>query len=380
LKEAYTLKECCAMLDVDFKTFQKWLERDGIIPQRSEADQRVRYLRTEQVRMLAARHGRPWPPIVQQPEQITATEAKRLMEQVSLAIRQAQEARGNQAKFEAAVQELQHYQQGLGTIQSDQAALRKQIDGLREEWKHVTSFQSDVAELRGRFHTQWADMETYQKQTDAALEQISTALREGKEATVRQIAAIEKENRAQAERLKEIVAQVEQQADQFGQLIARIDKLAAQLAEIAARAEQAQVTMREQLGQVDHRLQVALTKLRQELSQEFERRAQGIETEQARDLAALSEQVERLNSIATTAEETKIIAAGSQDQATSAAQAVKMLQEQFQAERAARAQLENTVNQLVNAQQQEGQPAPRAHGSTHRRGKRLKPSPADPQS
>ena len=58
----YTLTECCALFQVNAKTFRKWLEREGMQPQRSRADTRIRYLTREQVEHLAEVYGCALPP------------------------------------------------------------------------------------------------------------------------------------------------------------------------------------------------------------------------------------------------------------------------------------------------------------------------------
>lgn len=54
----YMLTECCALFGVNLKTFHKWLNREGIRPQASRADTRVRYMTQEQVEYLMRVYGR----------------------------------------------------------------------------------------------------------------------------------------------------------------------------------------------------------------------------------------------------------------------------------------------------------------------------------
>lgn len=54
----YMLTECCALFGVNLKTFHKWLNQEGIRPQSSRADTRVRYLTQEQVEYLMRVYGR----------------------------------------------------------------------------------------------------------------------------------------------------------------------------------------------------------------------------------------------------------------------------------------------------------------------------------
>jgi len=57
----YPLTECCTIFGVNLKTLHKWLAREGIHPQRSRADTRIRYLTAEQVASLAEAYDRPLP-------------------------------------------------------------------------------------------------------------------------------------------------------------------------------------------------------------------------------------------------------------------------------------------------------------------------------
>lgn len=53
----YMLTECCALFGVNLKTFHKWLNQEGVRPQSSRADTRVRYLTQEQVEYLMRVYG-----------------------------------------------------------------------------------------------------------------------------------------------------------------------------------------------------------------------------------------------------------------------------------------------------------------------------------
>ena len=54
----YMLTECCTLFGVNLKTFHKWLNQEGIRPQSSRADTRVRYVTQEQVEYLIRVYGR----------------------------------------------------------------------------------------------------------------------------------------------------------------------------------------------------------------------------------------------------------------------------------------------------------------------------------
>jgi hypothetical protein len=55
----YTLTECCALLRVNPKTLHKWLAGEGIRPQASRADTRIRFLTQEQTERLSEVYDRP---------------------------------------------------------------------------------------------------------------------------------------------------------------------------------------------------------------------------------------------------------------------------------------------------------------------------------
>jgi hypothetical protein len=57
----YPLTECCALFSVNLKTLHKWLAQEGIHPQQSRADTRIRYLTAEQVATIAQAYDRPLP-------------------------------------------------------------------------------------------------------------------------------------------------------------------------------------------------------------------------------------------------------------------------------------------------------------------------------
>jgi len=58
--KTYTFSECYKLLNVDPKTFGRWLEKAGIDPKQqvSKVDNRIRFLTQTQVDRLATDHGR----------------------------------------------------------------------------------------------------------------------------------------------------------------------------------------------------------------------------------------------------------------------------------------------------------------------------------
>jgi hypothetical protein len=58
-----TLTECYEVLEVDPKTFRQWIKRDGIEPDVSTTDSRIKCLTMEQVQHIATVHGRVLKPL-----------------------------------------------------------------------------------------------------------------------------------------------------------------------------------------------------------------------------------------------------------------------------------------------------------------------------
>jgi chromosome segregation ATPase len=348
----YTFQECYKALDVDPKTFRGWLERDGMKMHQSEADARVKFLTEEEVKGLAARHGRPWPPAKREIETIPPASYKLLLEQTAQAARQAEQIRADHAQLQKLAQGITAH---LDTISQEQTALCQQIEGLQEQWNHVTSFQSDVTELRGRFRTQREDIEKYQKQTGAALEKITTdqqktaarldilaatdqeqqqqlsTMQETSDLTrtmlgeidtrqqqatahvdtlittagrlQQEIATLQAQQMAARTDLDTITAATQEQAQRLEQLDTRIEALQSTIErnqQVAQeQLDQAQARMQEQFRQAEKGLkaefQAALHVLRQEMQAQQEQQARDLyaaihsaEQEEARDVQALT--------------------------------------------------------------------------------------------
>ena len=73
MTKTYTFSECYRLLDVDAKTFGRWLEKAGIDPKQqiSKIDNRIRYLTQDQLEQLASDHGR----ILSQQQEQPSTES-----------------------------------------------------------------------------------------------------------------------------------------------------------------------------------------------------------------------------------------------------------------------------------------------------------------
>jgi len=101
----YTLTECCTLFEVNAKTFHRWLKQEGIQPQRSRADTRIRYLTREQLERLAEVYDYTLPPYEEQ----AAKEGNRADTPALLARR------------------LDHLEQEMRQAQAGIAALQRQV-------------------------------------------------------------------------------------------------------------------------------------------------------------------------------------------------------------------------------------------------------------
>ena len=76
-QKTYNKAHCLKLLQVDAKTFDKWLEKAGITPELDTYDTRQKLLTYEQVVSLADKHKRPRPPLpteeVPEPTEVTPT-------------------------------------------------------------------------------------------------------------------------------------------------------------------------------------------------------------------------------------------------------------------------------------------------------------------
>ncbi len=343
-KGRYTLDECYAALDVHPKTFRRWLEQAKMTPERSRADERIKFLTSEQVAQLARLHDRPWPPLVRpQPEVIRPEAYKLLVDQLAEAEQQVRQIRTEHTQLQGAITELAQQREAtvcqLAAIEQAQREQAEQVKALTSRLDSVTTIVAQQAE-----------------RLDAQDEQAK--------AIVARLGTLTTESSQQAQQIAQLIGRLDMQGQQIAQLTG-------DLAGLSQQVKEAQEAIRQQSEAVEQRLhaafQTALTVLRREMQEEFERRAQGIEAEQARDVATLTEQqerqgeqltrlTERLKGIATAAEEAKTTATSSQRQSASAEQAIKHLQQQLQVEQRARTNLEAVVKQLLEAQKPEGQP------------------------
>jgi len=84
MTKTYTFSECYKLLNVDPKTFGRWLEKAGIDPKQqvSKVDNRIRFLTQAQVDQLATDHGRTLTPQSEQEEDATPGMYKLLAERL----------------------------------------------------------------------------------------------------------------------------------------------------------------------------------------------------------------------------------------------------------------------------------------------------------
>jgi DNA-binding transcriptional MerR regulator len=135
----YTLTECCALFEVNAKTFRKWLEREGMQPQKSRADTRIRYLTREQVEHLAEVYDCALPPDEEPvPKgENTSDLATLLAERVDRQERRLEnlerEVRQTQASMAVLQQQVSVYPYAsASTDQSQQSRQPEQRDGSSE--------------------------------------------------------------------------------------------------------------------------------------------------------------------------------------------------------------------------------------------------------
>jgi hypothetical protein len=390
IKPRYTLEECYGVLAIHPKTFRAWLEEDNITPETSRADKRIKFLTAAQLERLAKLHDKPWPPVASDQEhEIIRPEAyKLLIEQIAQADQQARQIITLQAELR---EQIEATNTTFEQAKADQVALHSQLDALRrdfvaqlaeiqrkqnEQEKQTLEQLDTVLQSTKLLRSMLTEIETHQQEAKTRIDSlIMTAGRQQQEITAIQseqqqmhFAQAEQEKQAQ-EQQKQLTSrldalattttsqeqQIKEQADQIGQLIGRVEQQEQQLTK---QVKEAQASMREQLQQTQKatkaEFQAALNILHREISEEVERRAQGIETEQARDMATISGQQEQQSKqLARIAEEARATAASNQSRNDSTAQEIKHLQEQLQAEQQARANLEKLVKQLLDAQKQQ---------------------------
>lgn len=321
--KSYTSNECYRALDVDPKTFREWLKHDEVKMRQSQADARVKYLTEDEVKAMAARHGRPWPPIPQAVEVIPPSSYKLLLEQTAQAAQQGHEAsvalKGLEEQIATIVQNGQ-----------EQATLRNQeLEALRQDTvAQLAAIQQrqderDQADIE-RSNTVLRTVElatTMLKEIDAAQQEaktridvlVGTAGRHQQETAALQTE--QKQARADLDTLTEASQeQAEQLTVRLERITSAIDGTGRDLAALEIRQqaalEQAQKAMQDQLEQIkaeaQERLQQALKGMKaeyqsavqvahKEIRGELEQQARelytalhNVEQEEARDVQTLT--------------------------------------------------------------------------------------------
>ncbi len=363
LKSRYTLDECYTVLDIHPKTFRAWLKEGGITPEHSRADRRIKFLTAAQVERLARLHDKPWPPTASTQEPVIRPEAyKLLLEQLAEADQQAQQISTEHVQLQASIAELREQQEAttrqLAAIEQEsreqaekesqeRAALQEQGQQTRAALDSFTTSQQEAAahldELVGASKQQQKLLEAMQASQQEAAARLDTLAAESSE---------------HAEQLAQLTAEMDKQGQRQAQLSGRIDELQRQGEQaqhgMQESLEQMQAHTQEQAQEAEKRLQAqfqaALTTLCQQMLEELERRAQGIETEQARDVAALTAQQEQLTSQienATAKVETATTTAlGGQQRIDKAEHRLTSLETGREEEQAARASLAERITRL----------------------------------
>ncbi len=300
IKSRYTLDECYTVLDIHPKTFRAWLKEGGITPEHSRADRRIKFLTAAQVERLARLHDKPWPPTASTQEPVIRPEAyKLLLEQLAEADQQAQQISTEHAQLQAAITELR-----------DQAeATTRQLAAIeqtaREQAENNTKAQAEELDRWQKTRAVLDILTThYQELATASQEQRQQlkAMQASQQEAAACLDTLAAESSKHAEQLTQLTAEMDKQGQRYAQLAGRVDKLQRQgeqaQKDMQESLEQMQAHTQEQAQEAEKRLQAqfqaALTTLRQQMLEELERRAQGIETEQARDVAALTAQQEQL--------------------------------------------------------------------------------------
>ncbi len=360
-------------LGISLFTLRQWCEKAGIDleQQRSLADPRQKWLSEDQLRQLAADHGRLLDQEKPDSEPIPVHAYQLLVEQVARLVQQAEEMGTAQSDILTSIIQLQ--EQAEATVR--QLAALEQTVSFQAEQSHQV--QTVLQEEQQQIRAQLRKIDTHQEESAGRLGALLTAYEEHRQVLGRQAEQVsqlrdrtqhvEQEAARTAERIEAIATTSEQHGQQLSQLAARIDKQGSRHAQLASRVDaletlaqhiqkDMQAQVQEQVQQAERRLlaqfQNALTTLRASMQEEVERRVQGIEEEQARDLAALTAEQKRLDTqvqnAATRAEAATSTALGGQRRLDRVEQRLTAFQTQLEAEQAASTTLAESVNRLLS--------------------------------
>lgn len=298
MPERYPLSKCYELLDIDPKTFRKWIEKAGwqslLKQQKSKADDRVKYLTEEQLKNLAEMHER----VLALPEQKPTLPAS----SYNLLIDQIDEARTEAANAFSQVHEAYR------TIDAVRESYEKELTALRVLLEEQDNRQENrVNELS---HA----IEQFQQETTASIGTVITAS-ENHRQQLKGHASLISELQNQVQQLEvELHRQIEQRQTQLDLISSRIEPRLNSLTDLTDSLSSTQLSLQHQVN--------ALTteaKLQQALQVQVNQLAAALATE--------TEQRQRL-----------------QDQTSQLATALTIEQEQRQA-------LANQVAQLAEASQ-----------------------------
>jgi len=143
MTRTYTFAECYKLLNVDPKTFGRWLEKASIDPKQqvSKVDNRIRYLTQEQLEQLANDHGRTLtPPDVQASttESVPPGAYKLLQERLDSV----------EHKLNEALDDISSTRTEIYTSTPSRSELQDALDLLGKAMERITSLEEQITQLQ----------------------------------------------------------------------------------------------------------------------------------------------------------------------------------------------------------------------------------------
>jgi len=141
MPKTYTIMESIEALDVDPKTFRKWLKRASFdrTGQVSKFDERVKFLTEDQVKQLATDHGRPWPP---QPRPVSQQSNPVTLGTFKLAT----------DRIDTLEHETRHLNTQAGIyrnqLDTQEEALERHADHIAQQQKQLAEAKQQISELQ----------------------------------------------------------------------------------------------------------------------------------------------------------------------------------------------------------------------------------------
>jgi regulator of replication initiation timing len=229
LSKRYTLTDCYTLLDVDPKTFRRWLEKAQMTPQISRADDRVKYLTEEQVVELATLHDRQLPETIPQREATLAPGTyKLLLDQIE-------------------------------ELHQSHTQTAEQVHALQ---KTATSLMEEIHQLRNEQDVQRTSLDTLRILTDHRFKETEHLLQEQEREIREQKEELKRDTREQIERIAKPVnvlsEQIEQQQQettraiksleqQFKEKIEYLEQALAHITEAYAKEREARQALEQQM-------------------------------------------------------------------------------------------------------------------------------------